>query len=104
MRKEKEKRRKKRKKINKRDNSWEDLSSSSLEEIFSSEDFSEEELTKGEKGVELEKGEKLSNKQLEMLVQAATEEKKASENPLCRDISSLHRSSVSDISHLYRRN
>ena len=94
--KEKEKRR--RKKINKHDNSREDLSSSSLEEIFSSEDFSEEELTKGEKGVELEKGEKLSNKQLEMLVQAATEEKKASENPLCRDITSLHRSSVSDIS------
>ena len=97
MRKEKEKRSRKRKKINKRHNSWEDLSSSSLEEIFSSEDFSEEEIIKGEKGVEIEKGEKLSNKQLKMLVQAATEEKKASENPLCRDISSLHRSSVSDI-------
>ena len=98
MRKEKEKRRKKRKKISKHDNSWEDISSSSLEEIFSSEDISEEELIEGEKGVEIEKGEKLSNKQLKMLVQVATEEKKASENPLCRDISSLHRSSVSDIS------
>ena len=104
MRKEKEKRSRKRKKVNKRHNSWEDLSSSSLEEIFSSEDFSEEEIIKGEKGVEIEKGEKLSNKQLKMLVQAATEEKKASGNPLCRDITSLHRSSVSDIFHLNQRN
>ena len=39
----------------------------------------------GEKGVELKKGKKLSHKQLNMLVQAAAERKKKSNNPLCRE-------------------
>ena len=39
----------------------------------------------GEKGVKLKKGKKLSHKQLKMLVQAAAERKKKSNNPLCRE-------------------
>ena len=52
-------------------------------------------LKVGEKGVKLVKGKKLSHKQLKMLVQAAAEKKRKSNNPLCRDPSSMDRSSLS---------
>ena len=52
-------------------------------------------LLRGEEGVKLVKGKKLSHKQLKMLVQAAAEKKRKSNNPLCRDTSSKDRSSLS---------
>ena len=52
-------------------------------------------LLRGEEGVKLVKGKKLSHKQLKMLVQAAAEKKRKSNNPLCRDTSSMDRSSLS---------
>ena len=50
---------------------------------------------KAGEGVKLVKGKKLSHKQLKMLVQAAAEKKRKSNNPLCRDPSSMDRSSLS---------
>ena len=52
-------------------------------------------LLRGEEGVKLVKGKKLSHKQLKMLVKAAAEKKRKSNNPLCRDPSSMDRSSLS---------
>ena len=80
--------------------STETFGSYSSEDTPSPEDVSNEGPVKGEKGVKLEKekGEKLSYKQLKVLVEAAVEEQEDSPNPLCKEEPApMFRSNLSDI-------
>ena len=80
--------------------STETFGSYSSEDTPSPEDVSDEGPVKGEKGVKLEKekGEKLSYKQLKVLVEAAVEEQEDSPNPLCKEEPApMFRSNLSDI-------